>query len=59
MKMDKRVWKSLFAALSDDEYDRVSDVLRQIRLSITKPSARPARTHRKQWLPEIGMLLMQ
>ena len=32
MKMDKRVWKSLFAALSDDEYDRVSSVLKQIRL---------------------------
>ena len=59
MKMDKRVWKSLFAALSDDEYDRVSDVLRQIRLD--HEAERPAGllSHgQKQWL-EIGMLLMQ
>ena len=59
MKMDKRVWKSLFAALSDDERDRVSDVLRQIRLD--QEAERPAGllSHgQKQWL-EIGMLLMQ
>ena len=59
MKMDKRVWKSLFAALSDDEYDRVSSVLKQIRLD--HEAERPAGllSHgQKQWL-EIGMLLMQ
>ena len=59
MKADKRVRRTLFAALVDDERDRIADVLTQIRLD--KVADRPAGllSHgQKQWL-EIGMLLMQ
>ena len=59
MKADKRVRRTLFASLIDDERDRVSEVLRQIRLD--QAADRPAGllSHgQKQWL-EIGMLLMQ
>ena len=59
MKADKRVRRTLFASLLDDERDRVAEVLRQIRLD--QASDRPAGllSHgQKQWL-EIGMLLMQ
>jgi len=59
MKADKRVRRTLFASLLDDERDRVAEVLRQIRLD--QAADRPAGllSHgQKQWL-EIGMLLMQ
>ena len=59
MKMNKGVFKSLFFQLSDEERDRVADVLARIRL--TNAADRPAGllSHgQKQWL-EIGMLLMQ
>jgi urea transport system ATP-binding protein len=59
MKADKRVRRTLFASLIDDERDRVAAVLRQIRLD--QAADRPAGllSHgQKQWL-EIGMLLMQ
>ena len=59
MKADKRVRRTLFASLIDDERDRVAEVLRQIRLD--QAADRPAGllSHgQKQWL-EIGMLLMQ
>ena len=59
MKTDKRVRRSLFARLRDDERDRVADTLRQIRLD--GEAERPAGllSHgQKQWL-EIGMLLVQ
>ncbi len=59
MKTDKRVRRSLFAQLADDERDRVAEVLARIRL--THEADRPAGllSHgQKQWL-EIGMLLMQ
>ncbi len=59
MKADKRVRRTLFASLIDDERDRVAAVLHQIRLD--QAADRPAGllSHgQKQWL-EIGMLLMQ
>ena len=59
MKTDKRVRRSLFARLRDEERDRVADTLRQIRLD--GEAERPAGllSHgQKQWL-EIGMLLVQ
>jgi urea transport system ATP-binding protein len=59
MKMDKRVWKSLFFALADDERDRVADVLARIRLTAEADRQAGLLSHgQKQWL-EIGMLLMQ
>ncbi len=59
MKTDKRVWRSLFAALADDERDRVADTLRQIRLEHEADRVAGLLSHgQKQWL-EIGMLLMQ
>jgi urea transport system ATP-binding protein len=59
MKADKRVRRTLFASLIDDERDRIAGVMRQIRLD--READRPAGllSHgQKQWL-EIGMLLMQ
>ncbi len=59
LRADKRVRKTLFTALDDAARDRISDTLRQIRLS--EHAGRPAGllSHgQKQWL-EIGMLLMQ
>jgi len=59
MKTDKRVWKSLFAWLTDADRDRIAETLKLIRLD--KEADRPAGllSHgQKQWL-EIGMLLMQ
>ncbi len=59
MKTDKRVWRSLFAQLLDDERDRVADTLRQIRLEHEAERVAGLLSHgQKQWL-EIGMLLMQ
>ncbi len=59
MKTDKRVWKSLFAWLTDADRDRIAETLKLIRLD--NEADRPAGllSHgQKQWL-EIGMLLMQ
>jgi len=59
MKTDKRVWKSLFAWLRDDERDRISDTLKIIRLDSEADRPAGLLSHgQKQWL-EIGMLLMQ
>jgi len=59
MKADKRVRRSLFAALSDDERDRIAEVLRRIRLDREADRLAGLLSHgQKQWL-EIGMLLMQ
>ena len=59
MKADKRVRRSLFASLFDDERDRISDVLKQIRLDKEADRSAGLLSHgQKQWL-EIGMLLMQ
>lgn len=59
MKTDKRVWKSLFAWLADDERDRIADTLRLIRLAGEADRTAGLLSHgQKQWL-EIGMLLMQ
>ena len=59
MKTDKRVWKSLFAQLTGEERDRVSDTLKRIRLQTEADRPAGLLSHgQKQWL-EIGMLLMQ
>ncbi|MFN3987385.1 MAG: urea ABC transporter ATP-binding protein UrtD [Rhodocyclaceae bacterium] len=59
MKTDKRVRRALFARLSDDERDRISDTLRRIRLADQAERTAGLLSHgQKQWL-EIGMLLMQ
>ena len=59
MKTDKRVRRSLFASLSDDERDRIAAVLKRIRLEKSADRLAGLLSHgQKQWL-EIGMLLMQ
>ena len=59
MKADKRVRRTLFASLVDDECDRISDVLKLIRLDRDADRFAGLLSHgQKQWL-EIGMLLMQ
>ena len=59
MKTDKRVRRSLFARLRDEERDRVADTLRQIRLDGEADRPAGLLSHgQKQWL-EIGMLLVQ
>ncbi|GAB2181690.1 urea ABC transporter ATP-binding protein UrtD [Denitratisoma sp. agr-D3] len=59
MKTDKRVRRSLFSALDDDDRDRIADVLRLIRLDSQAERQAGLLSHgQKQWL-EIGMLLMQ
>jgi urea transport system ATP-binding protein len=59
MKTDKRAYTSLFAWLSDDERDRISETLRLIRLDGDADRPAGLLSHgQKQWL-EIGMLLMQ
>ncbi len=59
MKTDKRVRRSLFAALFDDERDRIADTLARIRLTHEADRMAGLLSHgQKQWL-EIGMLLMQ
>ncbi|MBA3031965.1 MAG: urea ABC transporter ATP-binding protein UrtD [Gammaproteobacteria bacterium] len=62
LKTDKRARVSLFAWLGDDQRDKITDTLKQIRLDKGVGGAdRPAGllSHgQKQWL-EIGMLLMQ
>jgi urea transport system ATP-binding protein len=59
MKTDKRVRRTLFASLFDDQRDRIADVLKQIRLNGEADRPAGLLSHgQKQWL-EIGMLLMQ
>jgi urea transport system ATP-binding protein len=59
MKADKRAWTSLFARLSAEGRDRISDTLRLIRLDHEADRPAGLLSHgQKQWL-EIGMLLMQ
>jgi len=59
MKADKRVRKSLFSKLVDEQRDRISDVLTLIRLNQVSHKVAGLLSHgQKQWL-EIGMLLMQ
>jgi len=59
MKLDKRVWTTLFARLDSAQRGKIEEILKLIRLNGSE--ARPAGllSHgQKQWL-EIGMLLMQ
>lgn len=59
MKTDKRVARSLFAAIGDDTRDRIADTLKLIRLGDQADRPAGLLSHgQKQWL-EIGMLLMQ
>ncbi len=59
MKADKRVWRSLFAALDDSQRDRISETLKLIRLTAHADHQAGLLSHgQKQWL-EIGMLLIQ
>ena len=59
MKSDKRVRKTLFSRITDEQRDRISDVLGLIRLRESSDHVAGLLSHgQKQWL-EIGMLLMQ
>ncbi len=59
MKTDKRAWTSLFAWLSQEGRDRITDTLKQIRLDCEADRLAGLLSHgQKQWL-EIGMLLIQ
>jgi urea transport system ATP-binding protein len=59
MKADKRVVKTLFAKLADEERGRIADMLKLIRLEKQTHHIAGLLSHgQKQWL-EIGMLLMQ
>lgn len=59
MKTDKRVWRSLFARLRDEDRDRIAATLSQIGLGDQADRQAGLLSHgQKQWL-EIGMLLMQ
>lgn len=59
MKADKRVRHTLWATLRDEDRDRISAVLRTIRLTGAADRLAGLLSHgQKQWL-EIGMLLMQ
>jgi len=59
MKMDKRVWPTLFARLNSAERDAIAANLDLIRLSAHADRLAGLLSHgQKQWL-EIGMLLMQ
>ncbi|MDP3584136.1 MAG: urea ABC transporter ATP-binding protein UrtD [Thiobacillus sp.] len=59
MKTDKRAWASLFAWLSQEGRDRITDTLKQVRLDHEADRPAGLLSHgQKQWL-EIGMLLMQ
>ena len=59
MQADKRVQKTLFSKLSNDQRDRISDTLGLIRLKENSDQIAGLLSHgQKQWL-EIGMLLMQ
>ena len=59
MKMDKRVWQTLFAKLSSEQIDKIDEILKLIRLNGQERRPAGLLSHgQKQWL-EIGMLLMQ
>jgi urea transport system ATP-binding protein len=59
MKLDKRVWQTLFAKLSSEQVDKIDDILKLIRLNGQEHRPAGLLSHgQKQWL-EIGMLLMQ
>ncbi|MBC8118402.1 MAG: urea ABC transporter ATP-binding protein UrtD [Burkholderiaceae bacterium] len=59
MKADKRVRRTLFAKLSSEQYDRIQEMLKLIRLADSMHRIAGLLSHgQKQWL-EIGMLLMQ
>jgi urea transport system ATP-binding protein len=59
MKTDKRVRRSLFAAMDDVTRNRIAETLRTIRLADQADRQAGLLSHgQKQWL-EIGMLLMQ
>lgn len=59
LRMDKSVWRSLFATVDDEVRDRISETLRTIRLDNAADRPAGLLSHgQKQWL-EIGMLLMQ
>lgn len=59
MKMDKRVWRSLFYKLDSEARGRIETVMEQIRLTAQAHRLAGLLSHgQKQWL-EIGMLLMQ
>jgi urea transport system ATP-binding protein len=59
LKTDKRVRRSLFAAIDDETRDRIADTLAEVRLHSEADRPAGLLSHgQKQWL-EIGMLLMQ
>jgi urea transport system ATP-binding protein len=59
MKADKRVRRTLFARLTAEDRDRISDMLKRVRLDGSADRMAGLLSHgQKQWL-EIGMLLMQ
>ena len=59
MKADKRVRKTLFSKIADEQRDRISETLGLIRLREGTNQVAGLLSHgQKQWL-EIGMLLMQ
>ena len=59
MKMDKRVWPTLFARLNSAQRDAIAANLELIRLAALADRLAGLLSHgQKQWL-EIGMLLMQ
>jgi urea transport system ATP-binding protein len=59
MKADKRVRNTLFARLTPEDRDRISETLKRVRLQDSAQRVAGLLSHgQKQWL-EIGMLLMQ
>ena len=59
MQADKRVWPSLTAKLSGEQYDQIDEVMNTIGLKEQGNARAALLSHgQKQWL-EIGMLLMQ
>jgi urea transport system ATP-binding protein len=59
MKLDKRVWQTLFAKLSSEQIGKIDEILKLIRLNGQEHRPAGLLSHgQKQWL-EIGMLLMQ
>jgi urea transport system ATP-binding protein len=59
MKMDKRVWQSLFFKLNSEQQGKIEAILKLIRLNGQESRTAGLLSHgQKQWL-EIGMLLMQ
>jgi len=58
LKSDRGTWRTLFAALDDEQRDRIADTLATIGLAGRADEDAGALSHgQKQWL-EIGMLLM-